>query len=1055
MQNKGVIRFFAILFALVCVFQLSFTYFSTKWDTRAKEYANGKDTEELAEILAEGNAMKETFYYDSISKAKERYFLDSIQNEVVYNFVWLRKYSYKEVKERELNLGLDLKGGMNVTMEVAVKDILKVLSGHSKNQTFNEALKLAKQKQKESNADYMTLFEESFLELDPNAKLAGVFNTIELSDRIKPSSTNSEVMAVLREETDGAIDRTFNILRTRIDRFGVAQPNIQRLQTVGRILIELPGIKNPERVRKLLQGSAKLEFWETYTFAELYNNFADANVKLREIVAHESAYETETTTEDIVGEDGEVVVTEEKTTDYKGDVVEDVVEENLLEKIGDSTVAQASAESSFEDYAAENPLFAYLQPAVYQTETGYQPGKSAMVGSAAIKDTARVNYMLAKVKDVLPRDLKLFWTNKPSKSRPEILDLVAIRVTTRDGRAPLGGDVITSAHQDVNPMDGGVEVSMSMNQEGARIWRNMTGENIGKQIAIVLDDYVYSYPNVNSEISGGRSSISGMESVEEAKDLANILKAGKLPAPARIVQEEIVGPSLGKEAISAGMYSFIFAFILVLLYMIFFYSRAGLVADIALLANIFFLFGVLASFQAVLTLPGIAGIVLTLGMAVDANVIIFERIREEMRAGKGMRLAIADGYKNAYSAIIDGNITTLLTAIVLFVFGSGPVQGFATTLIIGILSSLFTAIFITRLIFSGWLGNKKEIAFDTKMTRNWLTNANFDFIKARKVGYWISGTLIVISIVSLFTLGLNFGVDFKGGRSYIVRFDQPVNVTDVRSALQNEFGEVPEVKTFGPTTQVKITTDFLIEEEGKEIDSLIETKLWVALGSFYVDGQIEKGDFLSETGAEVEKMVGVLSSQKVGPTIAYDIKRNALLAIVFALIVIFAYIAVRFNKWQYGLAGVAALFHDALITVGLFSLLYSIMPFSMEINQAFIAAILTLIGYSINDTVIIFDRIREYTGLYPKKGMKENINNALNSTLSRTFNTSGTTIVVLLVIFIFGGEIIRGFTFALLIGVIVGTYSSLFTASPIAYDMITKRGKYKNSKEIDAATKKR
>ncbi len=1032
MQNRGAIKFFAIAFAIVCLFQLSFTYFTFRVEKRAENYATDQITTDLAKTLADGNELLEGYYFDSISKSRENYYLDSMANKVVYNIL-VRDYTYKECKEREINLGLDLKGGMNVTLEVKVGDIIKALAGRNKdNPIFVEALQLTYQKQKDSQEDFVTLFGEAFTEADPNAKLASVFNTVELKDRVSFNSTNEEVMQVIRDESDGAIDRAFNILNTRINRFGVAQPNIQRVGTSGRILIELPGIKDPTRVRKLLQGTAKLEFWETYEYPELYQYFADANKQLRGLD---------------VTDDIEEVDIEEKIKSEPKEPVEELVAEGdttasttLLDQLESDTTDLAAQDQSFEDYAKNNPLNAYLTPAFYQNDQGqYYPSKSATVGYAAIKDTARVNALLKKVKDVFPRNLKLKWTIKPRQEGTEILELTALKVTSRDGTASLGGDVIVDARQDYS-QTGQVEVSMQMNSEGAKAWKRLTGDNIGKQIAIVLDDYVYSAPNVNGEIPNGRSSITGGFDIEEAKDLANILKAGKLPAPARIVEEAVVGPSLGHEAVNAGLWSFVLAFVLVLLYMIFYYNKGGWVADLALLTNIFFLFGVLASFQAVLTLPGIAGIVLTLGMAVDANVIIYERIKEEVRAGKGMRLAIADGYKNAYSAIIDGNVTTLLTGIVLYVFGSGPVQGFAITLIIGICSSLFSAIFISRLIFTWLLSKNKTVNFSNKRTHNILANTNFDFLSMRKGAYIFSTIIIIIGITSLSFRGLNMGVDFSGGRTYVIRFDQDVNTNDLRQVLKDKFENAsPEVKTFGPSKQVKITTKYLIESNEPEVDSIIQTKLFSGLKDFYANKNIEYNDFISDTDND-EKLIGILSSQKVGPTVADDIRNKAVMAIVFALIVIFVYIAIRFKKWQYGLAGVIALFHDSLITISLFSLFYNILPFNLEIDQAFIAAILTIIGYSINDTVIIFDRIREYMGLYPKKDLNTNVNNALNSTLARTVNTSGTTLVVLIIIFIFGGEIIRGFTFALLAGVAIGTYSSLFNASPIVYDLIKKRG---------------
>ena len=1042
MQSRGAIKFFAIVFALVCLFQLSFTFFTSKVENDAQEYSHNQVTENLALELADGDEYLESYLYDSIAKARKNYYLDSMSNEIVYNIL-VRKYTYEECKEREINLGLDLKGGMNVTLEVRVGDIIKALAGqNSQMPIFQQTLQRTYEKQRESQKDFVSLFGETFEEIDPNAKLSSIFNTVELRDKISYNSTNEEVLQVIRQETESAIDRAFNILNTRINRFGVAQPNIQKLATTGRILVELPGIKDPERVRKLLQGTAQLEFWETYEFRELESYFAEANKKLRGEASREEAAEAarasqEQAQQEETGAQQINQAEQDPQTLQEEDTAIDETEK-LLEQIEADTSEAAQEDQSFADYAKNNPLYAYLVPPYYQDQQGnWVSGQGATVGFADIKDTARVNNMLRKVKGIFPRDLKLFWSVKPSPQRPDVLELVAIKVTSRDGSPALGGDAIVDASQDYS-QTGQPNVNISMNSEGARVWKRITGESVGRQIAIVLDGYVYSHPTVQGEIPTGRTEISGgAMSIEEAQDLANILKAGKLPAPARIVEEAVVGPSLGQEAINSGLWSFLIAFLLVLLYMIMFYNHAGWVADLALLANIFFLFGVLASLQAVLTLPGIAGIVLTLGMSVDANVIIYERIKEEVRAGKGIRLAISDGYKNAYSAIIDGNVTTLLTGIVLFIFGSGPVKGFATTLIIGILTSLFSAIFISRLVFTWSLSKNKNILFDNKITRGFLANANFDFLKVRKVGYIFSTIVIVIGIGSLFLRGLNFGVDFTGGRTYVVRFDENVSTEDVRNALTVQFdGNTPEVKTFGPAKQVKITTKYMIDEETMIADSIIQHRLYNGLKEFYAD-PLDYDHFTTDVTIE-DKLVGILSSQKVGPTIADDIRNKAILAITIALLVIFTYIAIRFKRWQFGLAGVIALFHDSLFTLGLFSLFYNVLPFNMEIDQAFIAAILTIIGYSINDSVIIFDRIREYFKLYPKKDLKSNINNALNSTLSRTINTSGTTAVVLLIIFIFGGEIIRGFTFALLMGILIGTYSSLFNASPIAYDLITK-----------------
>lgn len=1036
MQNKGAIKFFAIALAIVCLFQLSFTFFSKRVESKARNYAKNEVATQLAKELSKGNSDYELVLYDSIVKARENYYLDSMANQPVYNIL-IREYTYQEVKERELNLGLDLKGGMNVTLEVSVVEIVKALADNSDNPVFTQAIQRAVEKQKNSQEDFVTLFGESFKEIDPNAKLAAIFNTVDLKDRVTFNSTNDEVLRVIRQETNSAIDRTFNILRTRIDRFGVAQPNIQKLQTAGRILVELPGIKEPERVRKLLQGTAQLEFWETYQFADLVSYFEEANKRLAasgQVVTDSSQINT-----DNLADNTKATVSPSDTT-----VSADDTTKSLLDKISD-TSSVAKQQESFEKYAKENPLYAYLRPAIYQNENGqYFPGQGATVGYAAIKDTARVNKALKKVANVFPRDLKLAWTVKPEKDRKDVLELVALKVTNRDGKAPLGGDAVVEARQDYDQA-GKVEISMLMNSEGAKIWKRLTAENIGNQIAIVLDNYVYSAPRVNGEIPNGRSSISGNFTIEEAQDLSNILKAGKLPAPARIVQEEVVGPSLGRESINAGLASFIIAFFLVLIYMIGYYNRAGWIADLALVTNIFFIFGVLTSLGAVLTLPGIAGIVLTLGMAVDANVIIYERIREELRAGKGMRLAITDGYNNAYSAIIDGNVTTLLTGIVLYIFGSGPIQGFATTLIIGIITSLFTAIFISRIIFENLLKKNKTITFDNAYTRYAFTDIKIDFIKMRKTFYIISSIVILAGLISLATKGLNFGVDFSGGRTYTVRFDQNVSTNDLRKELGVQFGQAPEVKTFGGNNQVKITTKYIIDDDTKEADSIVEAKLFEGLKGFYKT-PINKDEFTSDSDT---KVLGRLSSQKVGPTIADDIKQGAVMAVFFALLVIFIYIAIRFKKWQYGLAGLVSLAHDTLITIGLFSIFYGILPFNLEVDQAFIAALLTIIGYSINDTVIIFDRIREFLGLHPKRALNDNMNQAINSTLGRTFNTAGTTLVVLIAIFIFGGEVIRGFIFALMVGVAVGTYSSIFNAAALSYDFITRSDRKKANKALE------
>ena len=815
-------------------------------------------------------------------------------------------------------------------------------------------------------------------------------------------------MDVLRKETQVAIDNSFNIIRTRIDRFGVAQPNIQPLQTAGRILVELPGVDNPKRVRKLLQGTANLEFWETYDNSEIYPYLAQANQKLVEILS----LKTQAT-----------VATADTT---KKEVTTDPTN-SLLSELDKKAATDSATVDKNTDASKQFPLFSVLQPS--STQQGQlMPG--AVVGTSHFKDTAMVNKYLAmdQVKALLPRNLNFKWTAKAIDPEENFFRLIAIKVTSRDGKAPLEGDVITDARQDYSDMGSTPEVSMSMNSEGAKIWARMTKENVGKSIAIVLDGYVRSFPNVNGEITGGRSSITGMESVEEALDLANILKSGKMPAPATIIQEDVVGPSLGKEAISAGLWSFAAAFLLTLAYMWFFYSKkAGMVANIALIVNLFFLVGILASMGAVLTLPGIAGMVLTMGMAVDANVLIYERIQEEMLAGKSLKLAIHDGYNAAYSAIIDGQVTTLLTGIVLYFFGSGPIKGFATTLIIGILTSLFTSIFITRLIFERQLSKNKNITFTTDLTRNWLRVTHVPFLAKRKIAYWVSGSLIVISIISFAVRGFQSGIDFKGGRTYVVRFDNDVKVADVQSALTAVFNHTPEVKTYGNASTVRVTTTYKIDDLSENADNQVEEEMYAGL---------KKSGFIGDVSNDTFSKLNLLSSQKVGPTISDDLKKDAVFAVLLSLIMIFIYVAIRFKNWQYGMGGLLSLAHDALVTLGVFSLFYSISPFSMEVDQGFIAAILTVIGYSINDTVVVYDRIREYIHIYPKRSLAVNMDHAMNTTLRRTFSTNLTVIIVLLAIFIFGGTSMQGFTFALLIGCIVGSYSTVFIAAPMVYDTI-------------------
>ena len=1052
MQNKGAIRTIAIIFALIFLYQLSFTLVTKRVEKKAEKFAEAEATK-----LANGDESM----FNLLKDQKETYYLDSVSNVNVYN-LGVKKFTYRDAKEKEINLGLDLKGGMNVTLEVSVKDIVKALSGDSQDPTFLKAMELATKRQEESKGDFVTLFGEAFKEVDPNASLVSIF-LYEFKDKgININSSNDDVLKVLKSESDGAIDRSYQILGTRIDRFGVAQPNIQKMESSGRILVELPGIKDPERVRKLLQGTAQLEFWETYNFSEIQQFFTEADAKLAQTRKAQSGLEEETpaTIVDTIAEASEVIAEEGAEIAEADSTVSNDLMDQLAENKDEE---QAAEEEDLDQLALNHPLFAKLQP----INAG-----SARVGIAQVKDTAAINKMLAETKSIFPRQLKLAWTVKPETfpgengENVEVLDLVALKMS-RDNKCALGGEVITDARQDYG-QNNQVEVTIQMNPEGAKAWKRLTGENVGKQIAIVLDDYVYSYPVVNGEIPNGRSSISGGGmTIEEAQDLANILKAGKLPAPARILEEQVVGPSLGKEAVQKGMWSMVFAFILVLVYMVFFYKKAGLVADIALLVNVFFLFGVLACLGSVLTLPGIAGIVLTLGMAVDSNVIIFERIKEEIKAGKGIKLAIADGYKNAYSAIIDGNVTTLITGIILIILGTGPVHSFAVTLCIGILTSLATSIFISRLIFERMLDKEKEISFSTEWTRNFLQDKHYDFIGMRKTSFIICICFLVVSLGSLAIRGLNLGIDFKGGRNYVVQFDDPsIKVEQVRDALttanfdknaihsalaMREDQEVddwsaPEVKTYGTNGQVKITTKFLINNDSPAVDSVIQTILYDGLKGLY-NTNLSMNQFSSE-----DETVGILSTQKVGATIASDVTRKSIWAIIVALALMFVYIAIRFKKWQYGVASIMALTQDTIIVLGMYSLFYNVLPFTMEVDQSFIAAVLTVIGYSINATVVIFDRIRENVNLHPKTSWKDNMNNAVNSTLTRSFNTSGSTLVVLLAIFIFGGDTIRGFIFALLVGVLAGTFSSVFLSSPFAYVLM--KGN-KKDQEIEDNPKKK
>lgn len=982
MQNKGLFLTLITAVSLACLYALSFTFFTKKVERNAQSYAAG-DFE------------------------KERNYLDSMSSKEVYP---LFGYTYQECKEREINLGLDLRGGMNVTMEVALPDILIALSDHSKDKNFNKAIALAKEEQKNSQDNFIDIFLQKFEEIAPNAKLSSIdiFGMRLKKQGVNENTTNKKVIKILKKEADAVIDNTFNVLRTRIDKVGLTQPNITKADIAGRIVIELPGVKDPERIRKLLQGAANLEFWEIYTPSEIFPVLSIANEKIKELKSLG------------INENGEVAETATAKATNTATLQTDSLSLGLEEGKKEDVVDEKN-----------NPLmslFAY--------------GQQGGVVSVKKQNMSKVQKYLnmPQIKEIFPANMKIFWGGQPTKQGgAEFYDLYVAKVNTPNGQAPLTGDVMVDASQGYSNR-GGVNspsINMTMDNEGAKVWAKLTrkvattyaGSKEPGQIAIILDNLVYSAPSVKEEINSRTSEITGNFTIQEAQDLATKLKSGKLPVPAQIVSEEVVGPSLGKEQVSSGMISFLIAFALVLLYMLFFYSKgAGLVANIALIANLFFVFGVLASFGAVLTLPGIAGIVLTIGMSVDANVLIYERVSEELAAGKHIKKAVSDGYKNALSAIIDGNVTTFITGLILFLFGSGPIKGFATTLMIGIITSLFAAIFITRLIIENRLERGKNITFTTKLTENWLKNTAIDFLGKRRIMFIISGTLILVGIISLATRGLNKGVDFTGGHTYVVAFDEAVNTQDIVKSLKEVYGTQPEVKTYGGSNQVKITTKYKIDEEGAEVDDEVETLLYEGLKD-YLPKDTTKEQFLENNRT---------MSQKVGPTIADDIKRDAFVATGFALLFIFLYILLRFRNWRYGLGAVTALAHDILIVLGIFSIAYGFLPFSLEIDQAFIAAVLTVVGYSINDTVIVFDRIREYLGLHPRAKQYNVINNALNSTLRRTFSTSLSTSVVLLAIFMFGGTSIKGFVFALLVGIVVGTYSSLFIATPIAYEMTKK-----------------
>ena len=1001
MQNKGFVKVFAVLLTLVCVFYLSFSFVTRHYTNKAKEIANG-------------------------DPKVEQDYLDSLSNEKVMLWNW----TLKQCREMEISLGLDLKGGMNVILEVSVPDVIKALADNKPDEAFNNALATAAKQAVNSQDDVITLFIREYHKIAPDAKLSELFATQQLKDKVNQKSSDAEVEKVLRAEVKAAVENSFNVLRTRIDRFGVVQPNIQSLEDkMGRIMVELPGIKEPERVRKLLQGSANLEFWETYTAREVLPAMQSADAKLRVILAEGTTADTDTI---------EAVLTEATPVEKKTVSAADSLAAALK---GDVTAEDKSA-ANMEEIKKQYPLLSILQL--------NSSGQGPVIGYANYKDTADINKYLAmpEIKADLPKDLRLKWGVSPSEfdKKGQTFELYAIKSTERNGKAPLEGDVVTDAKDEFDQYSKPA-VSMTMNSDGARRWAQLTKQNIGRSIAIVLDNYVYSAPNVNSEITGGRSQITGHFTPEQAKDLANVLKSGKMPAPAHIVQEDIVGPSLGQESINAGIFSFVVALILLMIYMCSMYGFIpGMVANCALFLNFFFTLGILSSFQAALTMSGIAGMVLSLGMAVDANVLIYERTKEELRAGKGVKKALADGYSNAFSAIFDSNLTSIITGIILFNFGTGPIRGFATTLIIGILISFFTAVFMTRLFYDYFMSKDKllNLTFSSKISKNLMANVHFDFMGRNKLWLTITGAAVIVCIAFLATRGLSQSIDFTGGRNFKVQFENKVEPEQIRELISSKFGDanvsVIAIGTDGKT--VRISTNYRIEEEGNNIDSEIEAYLYETLKPVLTQ------NITLETFIDRENHTGgsIISSQKVGPSIADDIKVSAIWSVVLALIAIGIYILIRFRNIAYSIGSVAALACDTIIILGAYSICWGWMPFSLEIDQTFIGAILTAIGYSINDKVVIFDRVREFFGLYPKRDKRQLFNDSLNTTLARTINTSLSTLIVLLCIFILGGDSIRSFAFAMILGVVIGTLSSLFIASPIAYNMM------KNKKVVVAAT---
>ncbi len=1016
MRNKGLVVFLTIIISILCFYFLFLTKKAGDVRKQAIELATDAD--------------------QNIDYSAKQTFLDSVWKEPVLNFLGL-EYTYEELKEDELSLGLDLQGGMHVTLEVTPVGIIQALSGNNGDQNFKQALKDAGELQKSSQKEFVDLFYESYQKLKPGAKLNNLFATSKNQGKIDYNTSDEDVLKVIRKEIDDAVDRSFEILRTRINRFGTSQPNIQKLQGSGRIQVEIPGADNPARVRKLLQGVAKLEFLEVWELREMQSSIiAIENLLLKE---------------EENGEEDIAALLNNESDSIQAELEEFPAEDqtlaDALDTTQDNTVESAqasvdSSDSSEEDLAAQlegNASDSLAGDSATTASTKRSPflalNKTFRSDLAyAVKDTMTINRILKRedVQLLLPPGLTFLWTVKPEEQQgEEILELVAVK-KDKNGRASidLQGDVIKDANPNFGP-SGQPEVSMRMNAIGAKKWKKITGENKGKRIAIVLDDYVYSAPVVQGEIPNGNSSISGNFTIDEAKDLANILKSGSLPAPTRIVEEAVIGPTLGKEAQRQGITSMVAGLAIVVLFMIAYYAKGGFLANLALIFNVFFVLGILAQFSAALTLPGIAGIVLTIGMSIDANVLIFERIREELRNGMGLMSAISAGYNKAFSSIVDSNATTLLTGFILLAFGQGPVRSFAVTLIIGIISSFFSAVFITRVLVEALSkkGDQSKISFATPFAKNALSNLNINFLGKRKMAYLISGVFIAAGIAVMATNGLNLGVDFKGGRSYVVNFSKPMVASDMKVALASSFGgEGTEVKTYGTNSALKVTTSYLTEDESDEADAKVLSALISGVSDF------TKLTYIEDASKVDDQHFSIGSSSKVGATIADDIKQSSIKSAIIALIVIFIYILIRFRKWQFGLGAIIALFHDTLVVLSAFAFA-RLFGISYEVDQVFIAAVLTIIGYSINDTVIVFDRIRETLSLKKKAERIEIFNLSINNTLSRTLITSITTLIVVIILFLFGGEVLKGFSFALLVGIIVGTYSSVYIATPVVIDL--------------------